>query len=240
MQITNQSRYLALLTLWGPLFNLLPLQAQKAIQSSSSTIDGTVRAEVIDVVLKKLNSDYIFPDVAKKMELTIRDRMHKLEYDAFHDGKLFAEKLTNDLQAVSHDKHLSVRFSANALPKELNKATSTPSERLKLRTAFLRRGAAINWGFEKVERLPGNIGYLDFRFFGDPEQAAETLASAMNFLANTDALIMDMRENEGGDPAMVAVACSYLFDSVPIHLNDLYWRPDASTHQYWTLPHVSG
>jgi C-terminal processing protease CtpA/Prc len=39
---------------------------------------------------------------------------------------------------------------------------------------------------------------------------------------------------------MVALISSYLFGPDPVHLNDLYFRPDDSTHQWWTLPHVPG
>ena len=61
----------------------------------------------------------------------------------------------------------------------------------------------------------------------------------MNLLANSDALIVDVRRNGGGDPAMVALISSYLFDDVT-HLNDLYFRPADSTRQWWTLPFVPG
>jgi retinol-binding protein 3 len=61
----------------------------------------------------------------------------------------------------------------------------------------------------------------------------------MNFLAHVDATIFDLRENGGGDPRMVAMISSYLFDK-PTHLNDLYNRKEDSTTQYWTLPYVPG
>jgi C-terminal processing protease CtpA/Prc len=62
----------------------------------------------------------------------------------------------------------------------------------------------------------------------------------MNFLADTDALIVDLRKNGGGDPAMVALLCSYFFGVESVHLNDIYFRPDDSTQQYWTSPFVPG
>ena len=34
----------------------------------------------------------------------------------------------------------------------------------------------------------------------------------MNFLANTDALIIDLRRNGGGSPLTIGVISSYLFD----------------------------
>ena len=60
----------------------------------------------------------------------------------------------------------------------------------------------MNHGFGKVERLRGNIGYLEFFNFMDEEPGAETVAAPMNFVNNTDALINDMRSNGGGNPAM--------------------------------------
>jgi C-terminal processing protease CtpA/Prc len=61
----------------------------------------------------------------------------------------------------------------------------------------------------------------------------------MNFLAHTDALIFDLRENHGGDPNMVELMVSYLFPR-STHINDLTNRHDNETHQYWTLPWVPG
>ncbi len=62
----------------------------------------------------------------------------------------------------------------------------------------------------------------------------------MNFLANTGALIIDLRRCEGGYPGMIALICSYLFGEEPIHLDSIYWRDDGMTQQFWTLPYVPG
>ncbi|MCG3120544.1 MAG: hypothetical protein ALAOOOJD_03288 [bacterium] len=69
--------------------------------------------------------------------------------------------------------------------------------------------------------------------------ASEAAATAMNFLANTDALIIDLRRNGGGQPEMVALLSSYLFDK-PTHLNDIYSRFDNRTQEYWTSETVAG
>ncbi len=240
MPIPNHSSIRIVFSLCTLVGSLVPLQAQQVSPPPNLPIDDGVRMQVVTDVLKKLNAEYVFPEVAKKMEAAINARVQQHEYDSLSVGSLFADRLTHDLQAISHDKHLRVRYSATPLPEDNESNNPTPNERKRRREAFIRDNAASNWGFEKVERLRGNIGYLDFRYFGDAEQAGETLAGAMNFLANTDALIIDMRNNGGGDPAMVAVACSYLFDSESVHLNDIYWRPDDSTHQYWTLAHIPG
>ena len=200
------------------------------------TIDAATRTQVIDAVLKRLNDSYVFPDVAKKMEQSIRERIDKKEYDQITSAKQFAATLTKDLQAVSNDKHLRVRYSNSPIPERGPRREPTAEERE-------QRKRELNWanhGFAKVERLRGNIGYLEFLNFMDEELGADTVAAAMNFVANTDALIIDMRSNGGGNPAMVALICSYLFGPEPVHLNDLYWREGNRTDEFWTRKEVAG
>lgn len=200
------------------------------------TIDAATRTQVIDGILKRLNNSYVFPDVAKKMEQSIRERVDKKEYDQITSAKEFAMKLTTDLQAVSKDKHLRIRYSHQALPERGEQREPTAEEREERRRELTR----MNHGFAKVERLPGNIGYLEFFNFMDEELGADTVAAAMNFITGTDALIIDMRNNGGGNPAMVALVCSYLFGPEPVHLNDLYWREGNRTEEFWTKKEVSG
>jgi hypothetical protein len=200
------------------------------------TIDAATRTQVIDGILKRLNDSYVFPETAKKMEQSIHERVTNKEYDQIASAKEFAAKLTNDLQAVSHDKHLRVRYSFDPIPDRGPRREPTAEEREQQKHEL----TWMNHGFTKVERLPGNIGYIDFRGFMDPDLAADTVAAAMNFVNGTDALIIDMRNNGGGNPAMVAFVCSYLFGPEPVHLNDLYWREGNRTDEFWTRKEVPG
>jgi hypothetical protein len=103
-----------------------------------------------------------------------------------------------------------------------------------------RRMARDNFGLTRLDILKGNIGYLQFRVLAPPEVAGDTYIAAMNYLANTDALIIDLRTCMGAiSPDAIPMLCSYFF-ARPTHLNDLYWRPDNSTRQLWTWAHVPG
>ncbi|MGI8918905.1 MAG: S41 family peptidase [Pyrinomonadaceae bacterium] len=210
--------------------------AQQERTPPDGPIDATTRNQVIDTVLKRLNESYVFPEAAKAMEKSIRERVAKGEYDQISSSRTFGETLTKDLQAVSKDKHLRVRYSHEVLPERQPRAEPTAEQREQER----RDMSWMNYGFEKVERLRGNTGYISFRGFMGPEVGADAVASAMNFVAGTDALIIDLRSNGGGDPEMVALICSYLFGPEPVHLNDLYWREGNRTEQFWTRKEVAG
>jgi len=214
----------------------LSIYAQQTNNAPDAQIDAKTRTDVIETVLKNLNDSYVFPEVAKKMEADIRKRVQNNEYDKISSANEFAAKLTEDLQSVSHDKHLRVRYSAAPLPVRQKRNEPTEQEK----KDFERTLRINNYGFVKVENMRGNIGYVDFRGFTDPELGAETVAAVMNFVNNSDALIFDLRQNGGGDPAMVALICSYLFGDKPVHLNDLYWREGNKTDEFWTKPTVLG
>jgi retinol-binding protein 3 len=137
---------------------------------------------------------------------------------------------------VSHDKHLRVGYSAAVLPPMPPRGATPPPPPPE---AF-EWARQINYGFERVERLAGNIGYLDLRQFGPPPLIGDAAAAAMTFLANASAVIIDLRQNGGGSPDAVALLASYFFDGPPVRLNDIYDRPTNETRQFRTLPYVPG
>jgi retinol-binding protein 3 len=195
-------------------------------------LDAALRKQVIEGVNAKLAEFYVDLGLAKQMEDALEAREKSGEYDSITDGDTFAARLTKDLRAVSHDKHLGVNFNPFKMPQ---REGPTPDEIAQMHQQMKR----MNCGFEKVEILPGNVGYVKFNGFAEAGTCAPTATAAMEFLANTEALIFDLRDNRGGDPAMVTYIASYLFDK-PTHLNDLYTRKEDSTQQFWTLPYVPG
>jgi retinol-binding protein 3 len=227
---------LLLLPIVSAPFSVARLQAQNA--PPDRVIDTRTRTAVIDGALAALNESYVYPDVAKKMEDAIRARQRRGEYEAVTSARRLAALLTGHLREVSRDLHLEV----NLIPSGPPPGPPPPPPSGAGQTMEERRRADAsrrNFGFARVERLEGNIGYLDLRGFMAPEIASETAASAMTFLGGTDAIIFDVRQNGGGSPEMVAFLTSYLFEGT-VHLNDFYSRPTNETRQSWTLPYVPG
>lgn len=207
------------------------LSLEPADESSTRiAVDEADRTRVIDGAVKALNEFYVFPGVAKKVSAKLRTQQQHGAYRNITDGEIFAIRLSDDLVALSGDKHLGLDFFTEVLPVEAPASRPHPDPRLL---------AERNCGFEKAEHYSPNIGYLKLDFFDVPEQCAATAIAAMNFLADSDALIVDLRANHGGAPHMAVLISSYLFDE-RTHLDDLYDRGQNSIEQLWTFPHLPG
>jgi hypothetical protein len=210
--------------------------APAAVAAEAPALDASARAQVIDALVRELNAYYVFPEVAARIETALREKQKRGGYDGLVFAPDLAAALTADLREVSHDLHLGVRASKTPMPPEpaRDKSGPPPDE-----ARMLARMKELNYGIGGIEKLPGNIGYLEMRGFVPVKHAEQPLTAAMTQLADCDALIIDLRRNGGGDPAGVAFLTSYLFDK-RTHLNDLYWREGDRTEEFWTIEDVPG
>jgi C-terminal processing protease CtpA/Prc len=206
------------------------------MDTAQIAIDATTLTEIVQSLSERLRTCYVFPDVAEQICARLQKHLEGGDYADIDDGESLALALTIHVQEVNQDEHLWVRWHPEPLPDEQE------ALRQNQEWAEAQRQAARldNYGLHKVERLPGNVGYVDIRYFHRPAWGGETAVAAMNFLANTHALIIDLRQCPGGYPGMVALLSSYLFGEEAVHLNSIYWRDDDVTQQYWTLPFVPG
>jgi hypothetical protein len=208
--------------------------AQQGPPPESPPVAAADRAAIVEDLLKGLNETYVFPDVAETMSRHVRERLAAGAYDGAATLRDFCERLTEDLQSVSHDKHLRV-FWAPRRPDE-GDGEAAAKERREREIAEMERD---NFCFEKIARLPGNIGYLKLNCFAPADAGGATAVAAMNFLGHSDALIFDLRDNGGGDPTMIQLITSYLF-AEPKHLNSFYIRKSGATDQFWSHAYVPG
>lgn len=191
----------------------------------------------IDSLSANLNRIYVFPEIAKSMSDHITKNWNEGKYSDLNDPHLFADALTQDMQHISHDLHLNMRFAPQMVAdlQQRNMEEEPDMEAIK------NEMGKNNFGFEEVKILPGNIGYIKLNGFTDAAFGGDAAAAAMNFVSYADVIIFDLRDNGGGSPSMIQLLSSYLFAENDMqHLNNFYYRPGDDTVQTWTLPYVPG
>jgi hypothetical protein len=215
----------------------LPGYAQMPGSSDQADMQMTApsRQQLIDNLIRKVNSSYVFPDMAAKVEASLRENQKRGVYNSITSAQKLSEILTQELQATTKDRHLRVMYSAEVIPERKPDIKPSPDDVAR----NLARMRSRNFGVEKIEHLPFNIGYLELNGFAPAKDAADTLAAAMTVLAHTDALIIDLRNNGGGDADTVALLASYLLDK-RTRLNDFYYREDNRIQQRWSSDVIPG
>jgi hypothetical protein len=204
--------------------------------TDNNQLDHGMQLDIIRNLVDRLSECYVYPEIAEQVCDHLMHRLEVGDYAEIVEEDFFAYALTVHMQDISRDEHLWVRWHPERLPggepalRKQQTWLSSLHEQAKL----------ANYGLRKVERLPGNVGYLDISCFHKAEWGAETATAAMNYLASARALIIDLRSCKGGYPSMVIHIASYLFGDDPVLLNSIYWRDEDVTQQYWTKPFVQG
>jgi Peptidase family S41/N-terminal domain of Peptidase_S41 in eukaryotic IRBP len=195
--------------------------------------------EIVATVLELLRAGYVFPHLAEQAAAAVTARLAAGEYDDL-DAEVLAERLTAHLDEVCADKHLRVRTLP---PRRRREPAGTAEPAPRPREPGRPRGdrpRPHNYGIHRAERLDGNVGYLDLHGVADPDHAGPAIAAAMELVAGTYALIIDLRQNHGGSPHGVVFWCSYLFPDADTHLNDIFDADTGETRQFWSLAWVPG
>lgn len=191
------------------------------------------RKHAVEKVIEVVNEYYVFPEVATTVEEFLMNKLNNGGYDDLTSIDELAYQLTKDLQASSNDLH----FRVTVYQEDESEQNSPDPEAL--RQEKLRRGQEDNFGFHRIEILDGNIGLIEISGMYGAEDAGRTAIAAMNLISYCDALIIDIRDNSGGQPSMSQLICSYLFDETE-HLNSFYIRKGEVTKQFWTQAYVPG
>jgi len=203
------------------------------LSSQEKQLTSAEKESIVQEAGRHLTDRYVFPGVGEKCAKHLATRLSEGAFDSVSNPEEFAKLLTEELYTVARDKHLRIR----ARPR----AESAPEADDPFLRAYRQRRSQKegNFGFAKAELLDGNVGYVDIRWFPPIEAARPTASAAMKFVSNVDALIVDLRQNGGGNPSTIQYICSYFFAD-RTHLNSLYWREGDRTEEFWTLNDVEG
>ncbi len=218
--------------LFAVIFSVIIVKSSCA-QYQGEQLTPAIKIAVIDSLTSALLKNYIYPDTAKKMSSYIKAKLKTGAYDTVNDPNKFAQALKSDLYVVYRDLHLSVYYDPDM---EKGLQSKSYMQVVTDHLQFLKFAQQQNFGFSKIEILDSNIGYVSLtRFFDVSEQSTETVRSVFSVLRNTNALIIDLRYNSGGEADMVKYICSFFFKE-KTHINDQFEHRANKIYQYWTQP----
>ncbi len=217
--------------------SVLTSQAQKKADQKDYQVSKEEKEIVIDSIAKFMKDKYVFPDVGEKMGDLVKKNLKDGVYKDINNPQEFAAKVTEDLRSVSNDKHIGLRYAPEMIAM-IKKAEEDENNK-EYEEYEKKMRESNNFAFKEIKILPGNVGYLKFNQFYDASVAGPTAIAALNFLAYTDALIIDLTDNGGGSPSLIQLMTSYFFEDTE-HLNSFYIREGNKTKQFWTLPYVPG
>lgn len=168
-----------------------------------SPVSAVEPREVAGRVADVIEREYFDPERARAIAVEVRAAVEAGAFDGLVDPQELATALTTRLRP--HDGHLRVRWREPGLE---------PPAGMARRLADGPGGPQDNFGIREVRRLPGNVGYLDLRLFADfafddlAALARRAIDAVLQLLAHVDALLIDLRDNGGGAPAMVGYLAS--------------------------------
>ena len=154
-----------------------------------------------------VRENYVFADKVDGIVASLEKKLADGRY-AVTDPQQLATRLTEDVQAVTSDKHMNVKFN----PEQ---AAGLRGPRVAGNDAFRQQQmVSANYGVLEMRVLPGNVRYVNISpaFFWDPSNSPRAWDDAMRFLGGGDAYILDIRTNGGGSPATVRYIVSHFMD----------------------------
>jgi len=199
-------------------------------QDSAPLLTDESKEKIVNKISQLLKENYVFKDVGQACANFLSEQIENDAYEDISHPRAFARELTSDLGNIHQDQHIRIQSIAPADQR------LKPNQRLDF---FLRTRDRIkdNMGIKKINILSSNVGYIDIRYFEPFELAREKVLHMLHLIQDTDAIIIDLRNNLGGNPTMVQFLCSYFFDQ-PVHLNSIYWRRGDYTEEFWTMDSI--
>jgi len=182
---------------------------------------------LLESLVTNISAQYVMENQLSDIVKSLKETEKSAGFSKVSSPAEIAQVLTSVLR--QHDKHFAVRWT----DPDATKVVSVYED-------WFAKLDRKNSGFQRVEVLEGNIGYIDFWGFDTVNERSKKRAEVvMAMIADTDAIIFDLRKNGGGSADMVRLLSSYLFEQ-PVHLNSIYWKSSDTTSEFWTFAKVNG
>ncbi len=207
--------------------------SQFSTQQEDRPLTIKVRQQLMDSLIKQVEEGYVFEDKAMQIGKALKMFQKTKAFAEINTFQDFITVLNEQFRQISHDKHLALLYSFDSVTAKDGQEVAFPE--------FIKQFAVNNnYGFNKIDILPGNIGYMNILGFFPFEEARDIAAAAFAFLQNTSALIVDLRQNNGGESNMANFVVSYFFEPEPVVFGTVQYRKNNRVEQSWSAYYLPG
>ncbi|MGN3974826.1 S41 family peptidase [Tsuneonella sp. SYSU-LHT278] len=212
---------------------------------TTDVLDKAGKAEIVETMARAAEQRYIDAAGGAKIADKLRQRHSAGAYDEIVKADEMAKALSRDLLEAVPDVHLRAVYEPNRaergqIQRMVPVGGSGPAPYARIDRRSDAEIAATNFGFGKVERLDGNVGYLKLTRLVPLALSQEVTSAAMAALQGSDAAIIDLRGVPGGSPDLVAQIVSHFAKAEPVRLMTTYNRSLDQTEELWTVPNIDG
>jgi hypothetical protein len=158
-----------------------------ACGDTAHRIDAAERRAAVAALAQQVEAHYIDAAAAQRIAAFLRARDGAGDYNAIRDDATLAQRLSSDLLQASHDARLRV---------EPLMPTPWPDKA----------------GIASYANIAADIGYIDVTSFVAPDRSAQRYANAFGKLSGAKTIIVDLRNNTGGDADGLQLLSSYVVD----------------------------
>jgi len=206
---------------WSPAMSRSLVLLLAGLLSPVSLLAADPPREVAGRIAATIENEYFDPAAGTRIAGELRRASDNGAFDRLQDPRELATALSDRLRPL--DRHFVVRWSPPG--------TEPPGPQ----RGPVRDPATSNFGIRRVQLLPGNIGYLELGYFADIDfddpaaPARVAIDAALQLLAHADAVVVDVRDNGGGSPAMVGyLASAFVAPGAKIY-NTFRWREGGAS-----------
>lgn len=219
--------------------------SQFVTTAQKTKITPSEKASVVEGLADIMGKGYVEKEKGEAVKQLLLSNLKEKKYKSVETCEELIARLISDTQSVIQDKHFHIMF----FPKSTggfnwtNEGEKESDESRKREEELnFERHKTLNFGLPKIEVLDGNVGYLKVSWFNSPAKwFKEPLAHAFDFLRNTDCLILDVRNNPGGQEETVTALADYFFEeNSPVLLSTSHQKLSGKQEAFYTDPIPAG
>lgn len=225
---------------------LLPACAALLFTMQAGAQGYTQTHALVEKSADLISQQFVDEESGRRTADALRQRLASGLYAGIKTANELEKIVTQDMRSISGDRHIGIVFDPASVARYRARAAAADSELAKRenevnKTAAIAESRLDNFGLRQVEAMTGGVGYVRLDYFdGLVEEGTPAIAAAMDFLAGSDAIILDLRYNGGGNSKAMPFFLSYFLAQESTHFATRVERWKSGSQALYTLAEVQG